>query len=188
MQSPAWSPTSTWSDTIQARPTQTGAIAEHDLVILANWGIKPMAPPCHGTQGHSLRPCLNRGGGQPVASPEHRIHSAALPNQEDHPVASLECRARPATIQPGSPAPSTSWPESMGRDFTHPDAPAHRLHHLIPQVELSAKAINLLKQIYKVWKRRPLIQMCKTYQCKASRITKNQINMIPPKETNKTSN
>ena len=29
--------------------------------------------------------------------------------------------------------------------------------------------------------------MCKTYQCKASKITKNQINMIPPRETNKTS-
>ena len=130
--SPAWSPTSIWSDTIQAGPTQTGAIAEHDLVILTNWGIKPMAPPCHGTQAHSLRPCLNRGGAQPMVSPEHRIHSAALPNQEDHTVASLECRAQPATIQPGSSASSTSWPESMGSDFTHQDTPAHKHHHLIP--------------------------------------------------------
>jgi len=51
---------------------------------------------------------------------------------------------------------------------------------------MTGEELSLTKQTYKVWKRSPITQMCR-YQCKESRITKNQVNMIPPKETNKAS-
>ena len=119
-----------WSDTIQAGriawgPTQTGAIAENDLWPWQTGESNPWHCPA---RGHNLRPNLNRGGAQLVASPDHRTHPAALPNQGDHPVAPLECRAQPATIQTWSSASSTPWPESVGSGLTQWDTTNNKPH------------------------------------------------------------
>lgn len=54
-------------------------------------------------------------------------------------------------------------------------------------LELKQKKVidlSLPRQTCKVCMRTPITQMCR-YQCKESRITKNQENMTPTKETNK---
>lgn len=49
---------------------------------------------------------------------------------------------------------------------------------------LTGEESSLPKQTYEVQKGSPITQMCR-YQCKESGITKNQVNMMPPKEMNK---
>lgn len=58
----------------------------------------------------------------------------------------------------------------------------YQLTCLVPQAELTDEIVSLLKQTYKICKKKLLTQMCR-YQCKALRIMKNQVDMTPPKDS-----